>query len=186
MAGIFFLTRFEFVFTFLDGTLLQPPQPSKSCPSLSDRKTHSGNYKSTCCQYIRSIYLINFKKRSLLPSNFGALALVACSQKKTPDMGSQYYTRSNESITMKQMFNCAYCVRVTVLYCFCSFGVVRVFFFLVSVATRKKASYFKWPSVQALRVRKVILFDVNKATYSQQNSHVHLNGCNRWRIIEDL
>ena len=62
-----------------------PPQPSKSCPS--DRKTHSGNYKSTCCQYIRSIYLINFKKRSIWPSNFGALALVPRSQKKNSRYG---------------------------------------------------------------------------------------------------
>ena len=62
-------------------------------------------------------------------------------------MGRQYYTCSSESITMKQTFNCAYYMRVTVLYCFCSFGVVRVFFvFLVnvdSVATRKKAFHFQ-------------------------------------------
>ena len=29
VAGIFFLTRFEFVFTFLDGTQLDPPQIKK-------------------------------------------------------------------------------------------------------------------------------------------------------------
>ena len=56
------------------------PQPSKSWPS--ERKTHSGNYKSTCCQYNMSTYLIKFKKRSIWPSNFGALALVPRSQKK--------------------------------------------------------------------------------------------------------
>ena len=57
------------------------PQRSKSYPSNS--KTLSGNYKSTCYQYNRSIYLINFKKRSIWPSNFGALALVPRSQKKS-------------------------------------------------------------------------------------------------------
>ena len=70
-----------------------PPQPSKSCPS--DRKTHSGNYKSTCCQYNTSTYLIKFKKRSIRPSNFGALALVPRSQKKNPDMWRQYCTHSS-------------------------------------------------------------------------------------------
>ena len=75
------------------------------------------------------------------------MPLYRAAKKKTPDMGSQYYIRSNASITMKQTFNCAYYVRVTVLYCFCSFGVVHVFFFpLVNVdcvASRKKAFYFQ-------------------------------------------
>ena len=102
-------------------------------------------------------------------------------------MGRQYYTHSSESITMIQMFNCAYYMCVTVLYCFCSFGVVHVFFSLVNVvyvATRKKAFYFQWPSIRASRVSKVIVFDVNRATYCQQNNH--FNGCNRFRIIEHL
>ena len=30
VAGILFLTRFEFVFTFLDGTLLEPPSHQKA------------------------------------------------------------------------------------------------------------------------------------------------------------
>ena len=30
VAGIFFLARFEFVFTFLDGTLLHPPSHQKA------------------------------------------------------------------------------------------------------------------------------------------------------------
>ena len=59
-----------------------PPAPTRSKSYPSNRKTHSGNYKSTCCQYNTSIYLIKFKKRSFWPSNFGALALVPRSQKK--------------------------------------------------------------------------------------------------------
>jgi len=74
------------------------------------------------------IWLIS-KSAAFDPVTSELLPLYRAAKKKTPDMGSQYYIRLNESITMKQTFNCAYYVRVTVLYCFCSFGVVRVFFF---------------------------------------------------------
>ena len=48
VACIFFLTRFEFVFTFLYGTqLYPPPSPTRSKSYPSNRKTHSGNYKHT-------------------------------------------------------------------------------------------------------------------------------------------
>ena len=57
---------------------------------------------------------------------------------------------------------------------------------LISVlATHEQVPpYLHRPSVRVTRVSKVILFDVNRATYSQQSNH--LNGCNRLRIIEDL
>ena len=74
------------------------------------------------------IWLIS-KSAAFDPVTSELLPLYRAAKKKTPDMGRQYNTRSSESITLTKMFNCAYYMRVSVLYCVCSFGVVHVFFF---------------------------------------------------------
>ena len=79
---------------------------------------------NTLGPYIRLIS----KSAAFDPVTSELLTLYHTAKKKTPDMGRHYYTHSSESITMKQTFICAYYVHVTVLYYFCSFGVVCVFF----------------------------------------------------------
>ena len=154
VAGVFFLTRFEFVFTFLDGNLLSPPPPSHQKAVQATGKLIQEITKALVVNTLGPYIWLISKSAAFDPVTSELLPLYRAAKTKTTDMGRQYSTHSNESITMKQTFNCAYYVRVTVLYCFCSFGVVRVcvFFSLVnvdSVATRKKASYFQWPSVRA-------------------------------------
>ena len=106
-CGMYFFLDQIWVCVYFSWWYAARPPLIRSKSYLSNRKTHSGNYKSTCCQYNTSIYLIKFKKRSIWPSNFGALALVPRSQKKNPDMGRQYCTHSSSSVTTKQTFNCA-------------------------------------------------------------------------------
>ena len=109
------------------GNPTPPPQGRyKSCPS--DRKTHIRNYKSTCSQEIRSIYLIYFKKRIIWFSNFGVLALEPRSQRSCPEMGKQDNSRLNLSFAMKQTRNLDYDCIVTAVDFFLHVCVVTGFY----------------------------------------------------------
>ena len=54
----------------------------------------------------------------------------------------------------------------------------------ISVQTKMQAFYFQWHIICASRANKVILFDINKATYCEQTNH--FNVCKCIRLASDI
>ena len=127
-CGMYFFLDQIWVCVYFSWWYPPPPPPDQKAIQATGKLIQEIT-KALVVNTIRPYIWLNSKSAAFDPVTSELLPLYRAAKKKTPDMGSQYYIRLNESITMKQTFNCAYYVRVTVLYCFCSFGVVRVFFF---------------------------------------------------------
>ena len=57
-------------------------------------------------------------------------------------------------------------------------------FWVISVQTKMQVLYFQWQCVRASRANKVILFDINRASYCEQINH--FNVCKHVRMASNI
>ena len=82
VACIFFLTRFEFVFTFLDGTQLYPPPPPDQKAIQATGKLIQEITKALVVNTIRPYIWLNSKSAAFDPVTSELLPLYRAAKKK--------------------------------------------------------------------------------------------------------
>ena len=128
-----------------------PPSPRTRICCPSDKKTSLQNFNKSCYQLNRSIYLILFKKRVKISSNFRVLPLEARSQTALATCGKQDLQPVNQTISQEITLNFSQALTFNCSVCFYLYWVcVCVVLLLVCViygATSRQALYFQQSSV---------------------------------------